>query len=193
MDTRRPRKIIWNLTQDAFDNLLAWLDPDRERAGIKYENIRNKLIKIFAWHGCHSPEELADETIDRVSKKVKEIAEFYIGDPTLYFCGVARNVFLESVRKKKVTPAIPPPAEDLTGDAEKRFECLDKCMQQLPAQHREMALQYYQAEKRVKIEQRKVLAEKLGITTNALNIRMHRIRENLKKCVDTCLGREGAG
>jgi len=35
----------WVLTQEAFDRLLGWLDPDRESAGEKYEAIRLRLIK----------------------------------------------------------------------------------------------------------------------------------------------------
>ena len=30
----------WELSQEDFDALLDWLDPDREQAGIKYEQIR---------------------------------------------------------------------------------------------------------------------------------------------------------
>jgi hypothetical protein len=41
----------WVLTQELFDPLLDWLDPDRERAGHKYETIRLKLIKIFTSRG----------------------------------------------------------------------------------------------------------------------------------------------
>src|SRR5947209_6617862 len=37
---------------DSFDRLLAWLNPDREQAGQRYEEIRRRLIKIFARRGC---------------------------------------------------------------------------------------------------------------------------------------------
>ena len=64
----------WSLTKEAFDSLLSWLDPDREWAGEKYEVIRARLIKVFAYRGCHTPEELADETINRVAKKIDEVS-----------------------------------------------------------------------------------------------------------------------
>ena len=75
----------WILTQESFDALLNWLDPRREEAGQKYEDIRLRLIKIFTCRGCLEPEDLADETINRVSKKLPDIQDSYEGDPTRYF------------------------------------------------------------------------------------------------------------
>ena len=43
-----------------FNNLLTWLDPDRERAGEKYVVIRQQLIKIFTWNRASDPDGLAD-------------------------------------------------------------------------------------------------------------------------------------
>jgi hypothetical protein len=73
------------LDQDGFDKLLGWLGPDRDSAGKKYEEIRLKLIKIFARRGCMLAEELADETMDRVCNKAQKIVDDYKGDPALYF------------------------------------------------------------------------------------------------------------
>lgn len=179
-----PRKPKWVLTQAAFDQLLDWLNPDREQAGRKYESIRLKLIKILACNGSASPEDLADEAINRVAKRVPEIAPTYVGDPALYFFGVAQNVFLESLKKPPFTP---PPQPDLADEKERRHQCLDRCMQRLPAESREMMREYYSEVKRVKIDQRKSLAERLGIAPNALRIRVHRLRAALKECVFQCL------
>ncbi len=95
------------LTPEAFNQLLDWLGPDRETAGKSYEEIRRRLIKIFTVRGCHIPEELADETFNRVGKKVAELAADYVGDPSLYFFGVAHKVFLEYL-KAKHTPSLTP-------------------------------------------------------------------------------------
>ncbi len=48
-------------------------------------------------------------------------------------------------------------------------------------------MEYYQEEKGKKIAGRKGLAERLGITLNALRIMVHRIRLNLEECVRECL------
>jgi len=180
----------WLLTQEAFDALLAWLDPNRERAGEKYESIRLRLIKIFACRGCWEPEDLADETINRVSKKLGEIESTYSGDPARYFCGVANKVHLEYVRRRP-TP-IPPPSPGPSDEIEKEYECLERCIQQLPPNSRDLVLQYYQQEKRAKIDHRKLLADQLGIALNALRIRACRIRAELQKCVQSCVTRVAA-
>jgi DNA-directed RNA polymerase specialized sigma24 family protein len=174
-----------SLTQAAFDSLLAWLDSDRDQAGRKYEFIRQRLIKIFTCRGRNDADELADETINRVTLKAAKIAQEYVGDPALYFYGVAQKVYLESLRKRP--PAVvPPPPPALTED-EQEYECLEKCMEQLPPGNRELILEYYQNDKRQKVEYRKKLAERLGIAQNAVRIRAHRIRQTLQRCVQECL------
>jgi RNA polymerase sigma factor (sigma-70 family) len=177
---------VWTLTQEAFDQLLVWLNPDREQAGNRYEQIRLRLIKIFACRGCVEPEELADETINRVIRKLTEIKESYEGDPALYFYGVAQKVHLEYIRRKPVPTDLPPQPEPVE-EAEQEYECLERCMQKLTPQNREFVIQYYQQEKRAKIDNRRELAERLGIALNALRIRAHRLRATLHECVRQCL------
>jgi RNA polymerase sigma factor (sigma-70 family) len=177
----------WDLTQDAFDRFLTWLDPNRERAAKKYEEIRRKLIKIFTCRGCAEAEDLTDETINRVIRKAQDMIDSYVGDPALYFYGVARNVHLEHVRKSPATLPLPP--ADLPEQKELESECLEKCMGQLSDEQRHWVLEYYKDEKRAKIDHRKEMAERLGIAPNALRIRMHRIRASLQNCVGSCLER----
>ncbi len=174
-----------SLTQAAFDSLLAWLDADRDQAGRKYEQIRLRLIKIFTCRGRPDAEELADETINRVTLRAPEISKDYVGDPALYFYGVAQKVYLESLRRRP-PPVVAPPLPK-SEDVEKEYECLDRCMEQLSQSHRELVLEYYQDDKRAKIDHRKKQAEKLGIAQNALRIRAHRIRVSLQQCVTGCL------
>jgi DNA-directed RNA polymerase specialized sigma24 family protein len=181
-------------TQESFDALLAWLDPDRNEAGQKYEDIRRRLIKIFCCRGCYEPEDLADETISRVTKKLREIESTYTGDRRLYFFGVANRVHLEYVRKP--VPSLSPPpvkAPDEVEAMELEYACLEHCLQRLTPENRELVLQYYQDEKRAKIDHRKNLAEKLGIALNALRIRAHRIRLTLEKCLQECMSQQLAG
>jgi len=185
MSIRPSPKKEWELTEEAFSRFLTWLHPDPEQAGKKYEDVRRRLIKIFACRGCTCPEDLADETINRVTRRVPEIAETYVGDPALYFYGVAHNVHLEYVRRKPDPK--PPPAPDEQSQSEEQYACLEQCMDRLPSHSRDLVLVYYQEEKHAKIGLRKQLAARLGIPLNALRIRACRIRMNLHECVVECL------
>ena len=177
----------WTLNQEAFDSLLAWLGPERERAGEKYEEIRARLIKVFAYRGCHTPEELADETINRVARKIDSVAESYDGDPALYFYGVAQMIHLEYLRRK---PDPPLPAANPPADFEREYQCLDECLDRLTAANRELILQYYTDESRTRINNRKLLARELDIGPNALRIRAHRVRDSLESCMEICMQNE---
>ncbi len=175
----------WVLTKELFDALLAWLDPDRDAAAAKYELIRTRLIKIFVCRGCVDPEDLADETIDRVARRLRDIETEFTGDPARYFYGVANKVYQEYLRRKPAPQ--PPPPLDESDEVEREYNCLDRCMQKLPPDNRELVLQYYQQDKQAKIDHRKELASQLGIALNALRIRAYRIRALLLECVQKCV------
>ena len=176
------------LTQECFDRLLDWLWPDREKAALRYEEIRRKLIVIFEARGCHAPEELADLTVDRVCEKVLEVTQNYTGDPARFFYGVAQKIYLESRRRPPLSRFMPPPDEG--PEIERAHQCLEDCMAELSEETRQMVLEYYSEDKQALIEKRKAMAERLGITRSTLRLQMHRIRENLRKRVEECLGRD---
>ncbi len=196
----------WSLTQEALDKLLAWLNPDREAAGAKLENLRRKLMKFFECQGCLSPEEYTDATIDRVAKTIDQSVEIRTSEPSLYFHGVARNVLKEYWRKPErkwsafetLLPSQHPGEDPIeleaqaleSQTAEQRYHCLQGCAQELPPIYRELIVQYYYATGRVKIENRNWLAKEMNITVNALRIRAHRLRAELEVCVEKCLKRE---
>jgi DNA-directed RNA polymerase specialized sigma24 family protein len=178
-------------TPEDFDCLLAWLNPDREQAGRRYEEIQRRLIKIFASRGCPEAEAefLTDVTINRVTLKACEVAPGYIGDPARYFYVVANNVRLEDYRRRKPTSKLPPPvmeAEDIE-QAERADECLERCMQRFTAADRALVLLYHQWQGRAKIEYRQELARQHGLSLNALRIKIHRLLTILRRCVLDCL------
>jgi RNA polymerase sigma factor (sigma-70 family) len=173
------------VNQDEFDKLLSWLDIDRDCAGEKYEVIRRGLIKIFVRRGCPTAEELADETIERVCQKLSRIVDNYIGDPEPYFYGVARNIYLEYLKRKTALPSLPP--NDAFHKEELQYQCLDQCLGKLDEGSRELIISFYQMEKRAKIDHRKELARRLKITVHALRMRALRIRDQLQECINECL------
>lgn len=185
----KKEKKEWVLTKESFDALLSWLDTNPECAALKYEQIRAKLIKLFECRGCLEPEVLADETIDRVARRLNDIEPTFVGDPARYFFGVANKIYMEYLRSKRVPqPPPPPPLDDVEEEEDVReYECLERCMEKLSADNRELVLQYYQEERQAKIDHRKHLADELGIAVNALRIRACRIRASLFECVQKCV------
>lgn len=195
-DGSTSHKKAWMLTREAFDLLLANLDADREIAARKYEIIRAKLLKYFECRGCPSPEDLTDDTINRVARRLYEGRQIWTIEPASYFYGVARNVLREywaSPEREFATLESLPPVHPYTGalrhqevereqlNLERRLDWLAACLNQLPAESRELILDYYQGEKGERIRHRKQMAERLGIPQNALRIRVHRIRERLER------------
>ncbi len=178
------------LTEEGFASLLRWLDSDGESAGRKYEVIRARLIRIFVGRGCHEAEALADLTIDRVTSKVPSLDGTYEGDPALFFYGVARNVYLEWLRRQgREVPIIREPVySDETEDTQDiAYNCLERCLEKLSLNLREMIVEYYREEKSAKIEHRRQMAKNLGISAGALQIKTSRVRARLLDCVRECI------
>ena len=179
-----------DVSPDDFQQLLNWLGPDPQKAGEKYESIRRGLTTLFDnWH-CAEPDHLADETINRVLIKVRNIAETYSGDPALYFYGTAKNVRHEHLRRPRPEPLVQDiriAASQDNDDKERLHACLDKCLDSLSGVDKELILEYYRAEKKVKIANRRELGERVGVSSNALRVRIFRMREHLEKCICRCL------
>jgi DNA-directed RNA polymerase specialized sigma24 family protein len=193
---RDERPAAQGLTAETFDILLAQLDPDRERAGELYETIRRKLVRLFEWRGCASPEDLADETINRVARRLAEGVELRSNDPYGYFCGVAHLVYKEVLRRaSREQRALaggdwPPTTLEEEEPSDHRLECLRRCLAELPPDQRDLVLRYYQgksARGESNIRNRQQLASEAGIPMNALRIRVHRVRRKLESCVHACL------
>ena len=174
------------ITAELFETLLEWLGPDREKAAEKYEAIRTRLIKIFIKKGCSDAETLFDTTVNRVTLKLPEMAASYVGDPLWYFISVGRNVFREWLRTKEI-PYESVPQQIVEPDPDFARQCLQKCLDHLTAEDRNLVLDYYVDAKGAKIDLRRKLAEERGVTLNALRVKTYRLRSILEKCVLDCL------
>lgn len=181
------------LTDTAFNQFLACLDADRERAGERYESIRQALVRLFDWRGAFDPLACADETLNRAMRKIGEGET--IRDLPTYCQGVARFVLLETLRaqNQRQVSLDDAPAHKLATDTfiddedDAREDCFQQCLRSLPTESRTLILQYYHDEGRAKINHRARLADELGIPLNALRNRVQRIRARLEECVAQCL------
>jgi DNA-directed RNA polymerase specialized sigma24 family protein len=170
---------------ESFERFLCWLGPDPESAGQKYESIRSRLIKMFRARRCVFPEDLADATFERVSRKLADLNTF-TGDPARYFYGVAKKIYLEyqheiaTVRRR---PHYSISTDTGAQEWEELLKQLDDALNTIPISDRELILKYYTGSGRNKIELRRSLAEQMGFPLNALRLRVFRIRKEIRNCM----------
>ena len=178
------------VTADKFAGFLAWLAPDEALAGEEYERLRFRLITFFAGRNCRFPEDLADETINRVVLKIGgEVVE----NKMAYVYGFARNVLLESYRQTKDHVNIDDinvaakPEENEPDEPDSVANYLDKCLGELSAENRRLILDYFSEEKQAKIDLHKQLSEAFKTTQTALRMRVVRIKQSLRACMQECM------
>jgi DNA-directed RNA polymerase specialized sigma24 family protein len=179
------------ITQDSFDALLEWLDPDRDKAGQLYETIHAGLIRLFVSKGLADAEHWADETMDRVIKRLPEIRAEYVGPPVRYFIGVARNVVREARRPKEVTTDQPLECVSLKEVDSELAICLSKCLKSLAREKLELIYDYHVYNGHQKIESHREMAAELAISVGALRTRAHHLRAALEECVSQCMEERG--
>jgi DNA-directed RNA polymerase specialized sigma24 family protein len=191
----------WAITAEAFHRLLEWLDDGQNSDGGNYLEIRARLVSYFDRKNCLMPNELADETLNRVARRLEEEGTIESEAPAKYCYITARFVFMESLRgsdkmsvpidhvlrgrqDEKLAVAANNDERELR---EKRLNCLEQCTEKLEPPNREIIVRYYLGEERIKIENRRALAKSLDISVNALSIRACRIRDKLESCVGKCV------
>jgi hypothetical protein len=181
-------KMDWSLTPESLEKLLDWLDPDRDEAWNKFQQHKKRLAGFFTWRGCHIPEELADKTMDRVSKKVATGGVGHSVNRTAYCLGVAKNVLHEYWRDidlDSITVDIPASRHEPDWN-ERELACLDECLDRLSQHDRGLVTRYHQYDRGEKIRARKELADEEG-GPNALRIKVFRIRNALRNCFVECI------
>jgi DNA-directed RNA polymerase specialized sigma24 family protein len=157
------------------------------RAEAEFERLRRTLLRFFDWRGASAPDDLADETLDRLARKLQEGTA--VADLGAFAHGIARLVLHESVRGDArhrgldgVEPHAPAPRE--SGEAELLAVRLERCLAALPRDSRELLLAYYSGgEGGRKIETRRRLARQWRLTQNALRSRVQRVRDRVESCV----------
>jgi DNA-directed RNA polymerase specialized sigma24 family protein len=183
------------LTAGAFASLLTRLGPDAERAGSAYEHLRRALVSFFAWRGAVTPEDCADETLDRLATRLDEGVA--VEDVPRFASGIARMVLLEHWRRPEARgipleelssgPAIEAPEDDALP------RCLDRCLHELAPESRDLILEYYGGEGRSRIDRRKRMAQALGVSESALRSRAQRLRDQLERCITRCMASPPGG
>jgi DNA-directed RNA polymerase specialized sigma24 family protein len=193
MDDARlePRR---GLGEEALEGLLARLGPDRDVAAAEYQRLHRRLLAFFESHGSLEPERDADETLDRLARKLRE--GHAIRDVPAYLHGLARNVLRETWRRARreegareaLRAVAPAPAPDA-----RLWDCFDRCLAELDSERASLLVAYYSAARTSNRAWRIELAASRGLSANALRIRVFRAREALRESLRRCLaGKERA-
>lgn len=193
----------WQATPESFARLLHWLDGGVDSQGQAYEEMRQRLVTYFDRKNCRTPDDLTDETFNRVMKWLEQNRKEVDAEPAKICYNTARFVFHEYLRRPEHAQddlaemsVARQPAEDPRVTAvlneeeatqEKRLGCLEQCSGKLPSEDRELIVRYYYGEQRAKLDNRKALAAERGMSANALSIKACRVRDKLRSCVMECV------
>src|SRR5208283_570453 len=156
-------------TEPPFRQFLAWLDEGKDSHGEKYLEMRSRLVRYFDRRNCFPADDLADETLSRVARRLEEEGTISEGPPARYCYIVAKFVLLEHVRRSP--PQVSAEESDFSltisatrvpsaaaAQTEQMLDYLDLCLEKLAFSDRDLILGYYRGELREKIQQRRELA-----------------------------------
>lgn len=208
----------WQLDDVSLAALLRAFGPDDDQASRSYARLRERLCRFFEWNRARNADELADETLDRLARRLgraenlNSVAgramagsprERAIERPEEFAVGIARLVLheqrrrqmraeqaLEEVRRESDTERNLRRTEE-SRRAEELTATLDRGMAKLSQEQQELIRRYYSVEGRTMIDARKRLAQEMGISINALRNRALRIRTELESHVRSKLNKPG--
>lgn len=188
--------------ETAFEVLLSGLRADSPAPSAGYRALRQRLVGYFEWRDVDDPDELADETLDRVIARIEQGEQ--VQSIAAYAFGVARLVLLEWQRGRAVFvsgrssmfqstddedfPPAPSVTEalDVIGDRaehEARLVRLEQCLERLAPNERQVVLDYYADHSSGRIAQRRDLIKTLRTSANNLRVKVFRIRAKIEACM----------
>jgi DNA-directed RNA polymerase specialized sigma24 family protein len=178
-------------TQDSFASLLAALGDNPSAAGQHYEHLRAKLIFFFTRKALEAPEDLADEVLDRLGRRLSEGLAILSVDA--FALGMARHVAQEQTAVRNRVEVVDPtffhnvPAVSTTSSEDERIVYLERCLRRLPSFDSQLLKGYYLTDGGSVIRARKNMAERLEISPGTLRQKVFLIRKRLLECVSARL------
>ncbi len=149
--------------------------------GDRYLEIRRRLVNYFDRRGCLAADDLADETLNRAGAQTRRSrAHRQRRTRAVLLRPRAFSFFLEYIRRPghkdsdlmtRPAPSVSRLALQFSLPATRRppivrkiLKRLNRCMQKLTAADQQLILEYYQGDKRAKIEKRSALAARFSLT-----------------------------
>ena len=192
MPSTTREKPRWELEAKAFDLLLARLSADPIAASHRYERLRHRLILFFTTRLTTSPEDLADQVIDRLARRLAE--DEPVASIEAYALGIARHVVQEQrlLAAREIRPDaahlenISAPNHTSYEDSahqDRLLAAMERCLARLQPGDAELLSRYYLDDGTSRIEARRHLAEQRNLTPAALRKKVYQICCTLRDCI----------
>lgn len=187
---------------NGYSQILSLFPENQDQ---QFNLLRLKLVRFFEIQGAGThAEDFADETISRVAEKLAEGGKIEVAEPFYYFRGFAINILREHWRSKektvlleeienkeliasKINPAELTEQNDEQTLKERQLECLLQTLNFLPAENRNLFIEYHSENQGSRETWRTKIAEKLKIDVTALRNRVTRLRKKIEQLVLDCL------
>lgn len=171
-----------------FEEFLLRVEPYPPTPEERYKQLRLKLIKFFSWKRCEDPEALADETVRRFLRSLVE-AEITRALSYSVVYALASNLYIEYRRSKLQEDSLSEDLDRSLRSVSDNFEdCRAECLERVSPAQLTLLSEYY-----LGIESREKLAQALGISTNALRLKVYRLKSQLQSCHQDCIRERSAG
>jgi RNA polymerase sigma factor (sigma-70 family) len=174
-----------SVSKTSIPALLAALGETPEESGLEYERLRSKLILFFSRRMLQFPEDLADETLDRLARRIVEGT--VIDSIPAFALGIGRHLALEQMKNRSETMEDDfwdnVPAPSATQSSEEEIARMERCLKTLRPDEANLLRGYYLATKGTSIKTRGKLAKRLGISANTLRQRVFLARQRLRDCM----------
>ena len=186
---------------NAIQALLTLLHHDPVEAAETYRRLQQRLVRYFSLTAASDPQQLTDETIARLARRVAEDASgnepetVLAEEPQTIGSTLADLAFrtAREVLQEDLNRAQPDDQEvrewfahtinapDIKRD--RRLATLRSCLSRLSPERRQLLESYYGWRSGRKAEHHLQLAQTLGLSTEALRNRVLRSRVQLESCV----------
>ena len=179
------RSSRWELTQETFEVLLRSLHLEEEAAVERYRRLHGRLVLFFMRHRSYHPEDLADQVVNRLARKLSEglsienIEAFALGMARLVVREEQarslreRNCYLELCRNESV-------AQRTSNERENSYQSMENQLATLPVSQKSMLERYHEGEGIRRIRERQKLAEEMGLSIGTLRKRVFDLQAMLR-------------